>query len=208
MPVPASAGAGIPRGSTAGRVSRRGTRRAMTRVLLGLLRRIPVAVLLVAVLASLALAIGPRIGAYRTITILSGSMEPAFAPGDVVVSTQLPARDVQVGDVVTFHAPVDGAPLVTHRITKVVERGAHPVIRTKGDANPSGDPWSARIEEDVVWRQRAVVPMLGTAIHALRRPAVHAAVLYGSLAMFLLVGLRAVWSPKAPSKVDDTQGRD
>jgi signal peptidase len=167
----------------------------MTRVLLGLLRTVPAAALFVAAVAALALAVGPRIGAYRTITILTGSMEPTFAPGDVVVSTKLPARDMRVGDVVTFHAPVDGAPLVTHRITKVVQRGAHPVIRTKGDANPSADPWAARIEEDVVWRQRAVVPGLGRAIHALRQPAVHAAVLYGSLAMFLVVGLRAVWTP-------------
>lgn len=184
MPVPASAGAGIPR-------------RIATRVLLGLLRSIPVLVLLVAVLATLALAIGPRIGAYRTITILSGSMVPTFSPGDVVVSTKLPARDVQVGDVITFHAPIDGAPLVTHRVTKVDRSGEHPVIRTKGDANPSGDPWAARIQDDVVWRQRLVVPFLGRAIHALRQPAVHSGVLYGSLAMFLLVGLRAVWAPSS-----------
>lgn len=171
------------------------TRGRGTRAALRLLRAVPAVVLVVAVLASLALAIGPRIGAYRTITILSGSMEPHFAPGDVVVSTKLDAEDVRRGDVITFHAPTEGAPLVTHRVTKVVSRGEHPVIRTKGDANPGADPWSARIEQDTVWRQRWVIPGLGSVIHALRQPAVHGAVLYGSLALFLLVGLRAVWLP-------------
>jgi signal peptidase len=175
-------------------------RSAGTRAALRLLRAVPAAALVLAVVASLALAVGPRIGAYRTITILSGSMEPRFEAGDVVVSTRLAAEDVRAGDVVTFHAPVDGAPLVTHRVTKVVEGGAHPVIRTKGDANPGADPWSARIEEDVVWRQRWVLPGVGHAIHALRQPATRAAVLYGSLALFLLVGLRAVWAPASVAR--------
>lgn len=121
-------------------------------------------------------------------------MEPSFAAGDVVIATSLPARDVRRGDVITFHAPVEGAPLVTHRVVRVVEGGAHPVIRTKGDANPTEDPWSAKVEEDVVWQQRAVVPHAGRVVHALRQPLVHHVLLYGSLAAFLLVGLRTIWT--------------
>ena len=41
------------------------------------------AVVALAVLA--AAAVGPRLGLYRTETVLSGSMRPAFSPGDVIV---------------------------------------------------------------------------------------------------------------------------
>ncbi len=176
-PAVASAAAGAARGRS-GRLVR-----ASGSLLLGLM------LLLVA-----ALAVGPRTGHYRTLAILSGSMEPTFAPGDLVVSTPMRAREVRRGDVITFHAPVEGAPLVTHRVVRVVEHGPHPVVRTRGDANPTADPWSARIDDDVVWRQRAVVPRAGRVIHELRRPAVHRVLLYGSLAALVVVGLRVIWS--------------
>jgi signal peptidase len=184
-PAPAHAGAGA--GGALGRV----------------LRIVANVALALVVLATLALAIGPRTGAYRTITILSGSMVPTYAPGDVIVSTPIHASDVRVGDVITFHAPIAGSPIVSHRVVQVVHGGAHPVLRTKGDANPSADPWTARVTEPIVWRQRGVIPHLGSVIHALRAPALGHGLLYGSLACFLLVGLHAVWTSGGGDDADE-----
>lgn len=159
-----------------------------------ILRHLPTATLLIALVALAAVAVGPRVGAFRTVTILTGSMAPSIEPGDLIVSTPQPARSVEVGDVLTFHAPVEGSPLVTHRVSEVVEAGAHPQVRTKGDANRGEDPWVARIADDTVWRQRAVLPNVGHAIQFARRPVAKQLLLYGSLVAFLALGLRSIWS--------------
>src|SRR5699024_1764038 len=79
-------------------------------------------VLLIAVLAlAVLLAVVPRLLGGEALTVLTGSMQPTYSPGDVVVS--VPQEEYQVGDVVTFQ-PVSGDPtLVTHRIVAVTVGG-------------------------------------------------------------------------------------
>jgi signal peptidase I len=147
------------------------------------------------------LAIGPVTGAYRTLTVLSGSMRPYMQPGDVVVVTPIAARDLKPGDIVTYHLPTDGRPLVTHRVTAVLEPGSHPVIQTKGDANNTPDA-QARLDESRVWRTRAVVPKVGYVLVALRHPAMR---LIGSVLaplLLLVVWLLHIWG-KPRDDTDD-----
>ncbi len=96
-------------------------------------------VLLVGVLAlAIALAVVPRVLGGEALTVLTGSMEPTYAPGDVVVS--VPRDDYAVGDVVTFQ-PVSGDPtLITHRIV-AIQLGGPEGTRyvTRGDANGADD---------------------------------------------------------------------
>ena len=96
-------------------------------------------ILLVAVLAlAVALAVVPRVMGGEALTVLTGSMQPTYSPGDVVVS--VPQEDYQVGDVVTFQ-PVSGDPtLVTHRIVAVTVGGPQgEQYITRGDANGDDD---------------------------------------------------------------------
>src|SRR5699024_11712895 len=96
-------------------------------------------VLLVRVLAlAVALAVVPRVMGCEALTVLTGSMEPTYAPGDVVVS--VPRDGYAVGDVVTFQ-PVSGDPtLVTHRIVAVQLGGPEGTMYvTRGDANGADD---------------------------------------------------------------------
>src|SRR5207244_9657418 len=51
-----------------------------------LLRRTATLIWFASLAVLLLLAIFPRTGAYRTLTFFSGSMRPAFAPGDLVVA--------------------------------------------------------------------------------------------------------------------------
>src|SRR5699024_11844299 len=79
-------------------------------------------ILRVAVLArAVAVAVVPRVMGGDALAVLTGSMQPTYSPGDVVVS--VPQEAYQVGDVVTFQ-PVSGDPtLVTHRIVAVTVGG-------------------------------------------------------------------------------------
>ena len=81
-------------------------------------------------------------------------MRPTFEPGDVIVVTPEPFRDVRVGQVISYHIPTGDQHVQTHRIVKMVRGGAHPVVRTKGDANNSIDPFTAKLNGTTAWRQR------------------------------------------------------
>jgi signal peptidase I len=148
------------------------------------------------------LAIGPVTGAYRTLTVLSGSMRPYMQPGDVVVVTPMAARDLKPGDIVTYHLPTGDRPLVTHRVIAIVEPGDKPVIRTQGDENNTPDA-QARLDQSRVWRTRAVVPKLGWALVALRHPA--ARLIGSALAPLLLLG---VWLLQIWGKPQDDSDED
>jgi signal peptidase len=147
-----------------------------------------------AVVFLLAIGVGPLTGRYRTVTVLSESMGPDMPAGSMAIVIPIAPSAVEVGDVITYEAPVAGNPVVTHRVIEVVERGANPVIRTKGDANVSPDEWTARISSSPAWRRVAVVPLAGTLIHSLRSPLVHLATVYVAPTLLLIAWLIGIWS--------------
>ncbi len=148
--------------------------------------------LLLAVSATLALAVGPHLFGYRTLTVLSGSMSPDVPRGAVVAVVRQPAGQLRPGQVLTFHAPIAGHPVTTHRVIEVRHDNGAVLVRTKGDANPTPDPWVARINDDDVWVVRMVVPRIGGVLHVLTSPIGHATsewVLPGVVLPWLLGGL-------------------
>lgn len=106
------------------------------------MRRFLDAVLLVAVLAALALAAGPRLFHYRVFDVLSGSMAPTVPIGAAVIDGEVPAAQLRVGDVITFQEPTRPGVYITHRIAAIDLNGAAVQVSTKGDANSARDPWS------------------------------------------------------------------
>lgn len=155
------------------------------------------AALILPILLLLGIGLGPRTGAYRTVTVLTGSMGPSMPPGSILVVVPVDPSRLAVGDVVTFEAPTPEQQVVTHRIIEIVEPGAHPVIRTQGDANPAPDPWSARIIAEPAWKVVLAVPMVGSGIRILRTPMVHTLTLYFAPALLLVWVLIAIWSRPA-----------
>ena len=114
------------------------------------------ALLTVGVLMLLGLAILPRLGLYRPVTVLSGSMRPTFSPGDMVFLAPEPVSAVRVGQVISYRVPVGIHQVETHRIVKILKGGANPVVQTKGDANNYPDPWTARLEGATAWHEVGV----------------------------------------------------
>lgn len=79
----------------------------------------------------------------RPYTVLSGSMAPTIAAGDMIVAERIPAREVRIGDVVTFQDPERGNRPTTHRVGGIRREAGRLAFVTKGDANDSVERWRA-----------------------------------------------------------------
>jgi signal peptidase len=146
-----------------------------------------------AVVVFMGIGLLPRTGWYRVETVLSGSMRPDFAPGDMVVVTPESTSDVRVGQVISYAIPVGDHHVETHRIAKILQGGAHPVIRTKGDANNGVDPWIARLDGGTAWRVSATVPHAGRLIVWFRSPITHFLTVFLAPLLLAFVWLRRIW---------------
>lgn len=164
------------------------------------------ALIVLAVAAFLLLAIGPRLMGYQTTTMLTGSMSPGINPGDVVVAGQVPVADLKVGDVITYHIPIEDQRVETHRVVDI-STGADGLttVRTKGDANQGVDPWTATLQGATVYRHVGTIPYLGTAIRALREPLVSVILMYGAPAVLVIGVLATIWG-KNPDEAEYQAG--
>ncbi len=149
------------------------------------------------------LGLGPRTGRYTTLTVLSGSMRPGIPVGAVVLATPQPPRALRVGQIITYAIPVDDHRVVSHRVVKILVGGDQPIFVTKGDANNAPDPWHAQLSGSTMWRVRAVIPGLGSAIHTLRQPIVRRIGIYVLPAVVALWWLVDIWRKHEPSTSPD-----
>jgi signal peptidase len=147
-----------------------------------------------ACLAFLLLGLGPFTYQYRLLTVQSGSMTPTLPVGAVIAVTPLPLQDVAVGDIITFHMPMQEGVLVTHRVIQIVKPGAHPVVMTKGDANAIPDPWQLRLVKGPAWRVRLVVPHLGYGLLWWRSPLVRTGALFIVPLFLAAIWTKEIWA--------------
>jgi signal peptidase len=119
-----------------------------------------------------------RFGLHMTASsVLTGSMRPAFAPGDAVITRPIPVSSVRPGLVILATPDARTAPYA-HRIIQVKHKDGRILVQTQGDANPSPDNW-----EDVYTSTSTVsevvtsVPKLGYVLEAVHgRTTQHAVV--------------------------------
>jgi signal peptidase I len=169
-----------------------------------LLPRVLASLLALAALAVLvAVAVGPRLGLYRVETVLSGSMQPTFRPGDVIIVTPEPVTAVRPGQVISYQIPIGDHHVESHRVVRVLERGTHPVIITKGDNNAEADPWRAQLTSDTAWRERLVIPVVGRMIIWMRQPLLQRVCVLGIPILLAVWWLIGIWRPR-PAKTDPT----
>ncbi|WP_374712482.1 signal peptidase I [Symbiobacterium terraclitae] len=137
------------------------------------------AVLAVILVATVALAITarrsqdgmPSVLGYKVLSVLSGSMEPAIKPGDVIIVEPLkPDHEIKEGDVITFRAADASDMLITHRVVGIVSVNGEPTAYvTKGDNNDAVD-LSPVSRSQVVGIQRWRVPYYGYLREFMRKP--------------------------------------
>ena len=78
----------------------------------------------------------PALLGWSAHVVLSGSMEPRIAGGDVVLASDASLGEVVPGQVVVFDDPNVPGRVVVHRATAVDDPSG---LTTKGDANPTAD---------------------------------------------------------------------
>jgi signal peptidase len=79
---------------------------------------------------------------YEPLVEYSGSMSPALAPGDLLITHDAPAASVRIGEIVSFHDAALGGKLVTHRVVGTHTSAERVDFLTRGDANKASESWS------------------------------------------------------------------
>jgi signal peptidase len=137
---------------------------------------------------------------YRPVAVYSGSMQPSIPVGGLAVDRAVAARDVRVGDVITFSDPYVKGRLVTHRVIGILQTPHGLAYRTKGDANSGRDPWTIRLAGQV-GRVSFTVPVAGYVLYYAHTREVRGA-LITLVALFLLFGmLRWIWRKEATAPI-------
>jgi signal peptidase len=137
---------------------------------------------------------------YKPVAVYSGSMQPSIPVGGLAVDRAIPARDVRVGDVITFSDPHVKGRLVTHRVIRILQTPHGLAYRTKGDANSARDPWTIRLSGQV-GRVSFTLPVAGYVLYYAHTREVRGA-LISLTALFLLFGtLRRIWRMEATAPV-------
>ena len=152
---------------------------------------------LVAVL-TIAIAIGSHTSAdgqrvvfgHPVMTIISGSMTPTIAVGDIVVDapvTAAQASHFHVGQIISFRAAPGSPEIITHRIVAMrVQDGAVSYI-TKGDANNTADA-TPRPASDVIGLYSFSIPRGGYVLVAMHTPRVIVMLLASAL-LWIVAGV-------------------
>jgi len=95
----------------------------------------------------------------------TGSMTPTIPAGSAALVRDIPASEVEVGDIVTVDRP-DALP-VTHRVVGIAGTGPTRELTLRGDANPTDDPlpYSVSGVREVIFSVPGVAPAIAAAGH-------------------------------------------
>lgn len=157
--------------------------------------------------AALALLIaGPLVVGDHPHTDLTGSMEPAISPGDVVIDEQIAPWEAKVGDIVTFRDPQDESKLLTHRVVRTKDTGSLVKFVTQGDANNTQEHWQVPATGEIA-RVAYTVPWVGH-LAVFARTRLGWGLLIGvPLLLVLIEELVRIWRPRpGPSERGETHG--
>ena len=100
---------------------------------------------------------------FRSYTVLSGSMEPKFYPGDIVITQNKDKADIKVNDIVTFRD--NEGVIITHRIIEETNEG----YITKGDNNNVNDADVLK-EKNIIGEVKFSIPKVGYVMNLLSNP--------------------------------------
>ena len=124
----------------------------MVKKVCGLLNAI--VILSLALIAILLLV--PTVLGYKSMAVISGSMEPDIPVGSVVIVRNVMQETLKKGDVITYQ--IGEGTMVTHRIDHI-NKDKEEII-TKGDANDTADANPVKYDS-VVGKMAACIPLLG-----------------------------------------------
>ncbi len=103
---------------------------------------------------------------YHVFDVATGSMEPSYAPGDLLIVKTIPTEEIRIGDAITFKTSVGEDVFLTHRVIGITEDTPVGFI-TKGDNNNAADNFVV-YGDAVVGKVVADVKKMGIALRFLR----------------------------------------
>ncbi|MFR7591071.1 MAG: signal peptidase I [Longibaculum sp.] len=131
-------------------------------ILNGLLAILIFVILILAISQYVLQKFPPDIFGYAPVDVLTGSMEPVFSPGDIIVIKK--NTDYEINDIVTYTYQDT---LITHRIIGKVAEG----YITKGDANNVPDTELVN-DNQIVGKYLFAIPFIGLLRIWIRSPIV------------------------------------
>jgi signal peptidase len=156
-------------------------------------------------------AVPATVGAEASYVVLTASMTPAIAPGDVVIVDSVAARDVAVGDVIVFEQQAGDAIPITHRVIDVEQPAdGPPAFRTKGDANEDAD-LTPVTPDRLIGRVVFTIPLIGHVVQFVGTPVGFVALVVlplGLLVVSEVVDLLRAGRSDAPAASDAVESRE
>ena len=75
---------------------------------------------------------------FRQYVVATGSMEPEYNIGDVIIIREKPEEKIKIGDIINYTSE-NGIDTITHRVVDIIEKDGQNYYKTKGDNNNSED---------------------------------------------------------------------
>ena len=180
--------------------------RAPLRRRLRWLHRLMTLVMLLAFVLVGTTVVGQAVGWWRLDVVLSGSMRPTFAPGDLLILKSEPLSNVRVGQILAFVPPGKNY-VETHRVIQVQRIKGQTIVRTKGDANNIADPWRAVLDPPKVWYVDHVVPHAGFITEWAKSKGARIGVIAIFVGLFLVYAIGRIWRRQDPPEDEDDPQR-
>ncbi len=106
----------------------------------------------------------PGIGCYKMLVVLSDSMKPVFAAGDVIIVDASGKSGYSENDIITFWRSRNPVMLLTHRVIGIEEIAGRKYYCTKGDANNTDDRVAVG-QEEILGKYLYKVPFAGYVVN-------------------------------------------
>lgn len=170
------------------------------------LHTIGVILLVVIALPAVLHFIIPFTGLGNSYVVLSDSMEPTMSAGDLIFVQDVPAKNVEEGDVVTFrYNPRE--PTTTHRVIGSRQLDGERAFRTQGDANDNPDPRLVT-DKELVGKLVLHIPMYGYIIRFAGSPVgTILFVVVPSLA-YIVLEVRSLWIEATAGTTGDNKNNE
>lgn len=161
--------------------------------------RIGDVILILLVIIALIIVI-PNIFGIKTLTVLSGSMNPNIPTGSIVFVVPTDAEDIRVGDAISYVFNEAGE-VVTHRVIGISEEDTL-YFAVKGDANPNPDA-NPVMAGNVLGVVRFHIPLLGYALGITLTT--NGRIIVGTVIIALILLLTLTGKGRSKKKEDDEE---
>lgn len=161
-------------------------------------------ILVIAVILLAIALVGVRVIGYTPYAVLSPSMTPTYAPGDLIYVKETPTDEIDVGDAITFVADSNNT-VVTHRVVEVDRDGRK--FYTQGDANANRDG-NPVLYENVLGVVEFSIPKLGYVSSYVTSETGRYVAIAGVFALILLWILPELFRPEEEKVEEQTKAKD